>query len=195
MTFVSPHSSKPAMNSHIHTFPVERELLVLDVETTGLRPDRNACIEIGALLLDRNLQINSSFSSLVCPWQGAEIVPEAMQKNRITPQELAAAPPIQEVVKEFHAFAAVNPAPLIAGWNVWFDVGFLKDLYSRAALKWPFGHRLADVQSVFSYFSGFAGTSQEEAIKQMLNESQSHRALADATQTTKILQKMAGVHP
>ena len=166
----------------------QRGLLVVDVETTGFIPGKNACVEIGAVRLDQDLIIKTEFTSLVSPWSGAEIVPEAMRVNQISLEDLNAAPRIEDVIKAFDAQLGDDAKLLtICGWNVWFDVSFLRDAYARAGIKWPFGYRLIDVQSIFSFLNNFECLSQEKAISKLFDESQSHRALADAKHTAQIL--------
>jgi len=168
---------------------VQHKVLVIDVETTGLDPARHACIEIGAVLLDEALQPVQEFSSLIAPWRGAQIMEQAMKVNQISDEQLRSAPAIEEVMKQFHeTFQLDEKPPLIAGWNVWFDASFIKDLYQRVHRPWPFGYRLLDVQSVVSFHMLFSGVSQEAAIDKFLNERQQHRALADASHTARLLQ-------
>jgi len=115
-----------------------------------------------------------------------------MRVNQIAWEELQSAPHVESVVKRFHeTFQLDSAPPLIAGWNVWFDVSFLRDLYHRAQQSWPFPHRLLDVQSVISFHTFFTGISQEKAIEEFLNERQKHRALADASHTARLLQLVA----
>lgn len=165
------------------------KVLVIDVETTGFEPSKHACIEIGGVLLDESLHVEREFSSLIAPWEGSAIMQQAMEVNRITVEELRTAPLVDQVVKLFHQeFNLDNEKPLLAGWNVWFDMSFLRDLYGRAQRKWPFTHRLLDVQSIISFHLLMAGVSQEKAITKFLNDQQAHRALLDARHTGRLLQ-------
>ncbi len=169
-----------------------QNILVIDVETTGLDPSRHACIEIGAVMLDKSLRPKQEFSSLIVPWDGAEIIEAAMKVNQISVEQLDRAPLLDEVVKQFHeTFRPDEAAPLLAGWNVWFDAHFLRDLYQRTQRAWPFTYRLLDVQSIVSFHSMLADLSQEKAIETFLNERQAHRALADAQHTARLLRLMA----
>lgn len=168
------------------------KVLVIDVETTGFDPARHACIEIGGVLLDESLRPVQEFSSLIAPWDGAQIMEQSMKVNQISEKQLQKAPVVEEVVKQFHeTFRLDDVPPLIAGWNVWFDVSFLKDLYQRVQKPWPFSYRLLDVQSIVSFHSMLAGLSQEKAIETFLHEKQAHRALADARHTSRLLRLMA----
>jgi DNA polymerase III epsilon subunit-like protein len=168
---------------------IQKEILVIDVETTGLDPAKHACIEIGAVLLDKDLRKTEQFSSLIAPWEGAEFMEEAMQVNQITAEQLNSAPPIDQVVEKFHeTFRPDETILLLAGWNVWLDAYFLRKLYERATREWPFNHRLLDVQSIVSFHSLMAASSQEETIEELLHEKQVHRALDDAKHTARLLQ-------
>jgi DNA polymerase III epsilon subunit-like protein len=164
------------------------KVLVFDLETTGLDPARHAVIEIGAVLLDENLLPIEEYSSLVSPWDGAEIMPESMAVNRISMEELRGAPDFRAVTAEFHRkFGAADPLPWLAGWNVWFDVAFLKAHYERAGMRWPFPHHFLDVQSLILFRSRFRGASLSATVRSMLGEKQTHRAIDDARQTARVL--------
>ena len=169
-----------------------QNILVIDVETTGLDPSRHACIEIGAVLLNTELVPIGEFTSMIAPWEGAEILEKALAVSRISRDTFLNARRFSEVIKDFNlTFCKKGEIPTIAGWNVWFDVAFIRNLYDRANLTWPFGHRFVDVQSVSAFFSTMHPSSQEIAIRDLLGETQSHRALGDAKHTARILRWMA----
>jgi DNA polymerase III epsilon subunit-like protein len=164
------------------------DILLIDVETTGIDPLKHACIEIGAILLDRDLNPITEYTTFICPWQGAEIQPEAMAVNQITQAQIDTAPPLQEVVERFHCIFQPDARKLLlGGWNVWFDAGFLRALYTRANIKWPFRARLLDLQSIVTFHSQITPQSQADAAKRFLSEGQTHRALDDVRQSAKIL--------
>ncbi|MBA4150833.1 MAG: 3'-5' exonuclease [Verrucomicrobia bacterium] len=168
------------------------DILIIDVETTGVDHLKHACIEIGALLLDRDLNPIQEFSTYIAPWPGAEIQPEAMAVNGISLEELERAPSIAEVVERFDCIFQPGARRLfISGWNVWFDVGFLKVLYSKAERPWPFRSRMLDMQSIVTFHSQIAPQSQAETVKRFLCEEQSHRALGDVQQVAKLLKLFA----
>ena len=170
-------------------------VLVIDIESTGLDPARHACIEIGAVLLDEELNPVDEFSSLIAPWEGAEINQESMAVNKISIEKLYHASDFRQVVTEFHQrFSSTQSVPVLAGWNVWFDAAFMRQLYEKAGLKWPFGHRFLDIQSVVLFFSRFRGMSLEKTAQALLGEKQTHRAMDDTWQTVKILQRYAQKH-
>jgi DNA polymerase-3 subunit epsilon len=171
---------------------VARRALVIDVETTGLDPARHACIEIGAVLLDESLDVVWEFSASLLPPPDAEICAEAQQIHRIALAESQRGEPAEKVIRAFHHRISSESAPVVvAGWNVWFDVSFLKVLYRRAGIDWSFGHRFLDVQSIVSFAEDLRDVSQASVIENYLGETQTHRALADARQTARLLRQMS----
>jgi DNA polymerase III epsilon subunit-like protein len=172
---------------------LHRKVLVIDVEATGLDPVKNACIEVGAVLLDETLEPIDDYSSLIAPWEGAEFNKESMAVHNISMKELKEARDFHVVIGEFHKrFCSDSTMPMLAGWNVWFDVAFMRALYDRTEIKWPFSHRFLDVQAIVLFFSRLHGPSLEKTVRSLLGEKQTHRAIDDARQTGKVLQNLAG---
>jgi len=168
------------------------DILIIDVETTGVDPAKHACIELGALLLDHDLNPLTEYSTCIAPWEGAEIQPEAMAVNGISMAELERAPSVVQAVEQFDCiFQPTIRRLFLCGWNVWFDQGFLKELYRRAGRPWPFRSRMLDMQSIVTFHSGIVPQSQAETVKRFLCEEQSHRALGDVQQVARLLKLFA----
>ena len=111
----------------------EAELVVFDLETTGLSGARDRICEIGAARV-RALELVDSFESLVNPR-----LPLPRPVARLTglrEEELQRAPPVSSVIKRFVLFA--GDAPLVAH-NARFDQRFLE-----RQLQWLHGRRLAE---------------------------------------------------
>ena len=111
----------------------EAELVVFDLETTGLSGTRDRICEIGAARV-RALELVDSFESLVNPR-----LPLPRPVARLTglrEEELRRAPPVSSVIKRFVLFA--GDAPLVAH-NARFDQRFLE-----RQLQWLHGRRLAE---------------------------------------------------
>jgi DNA polymerase III epsilon subunit-like protein len=156
-------------------------LLIVDVETTGLDVSVHSCIELGAILLDDDLNILGEFGTLIRPSEEIFISAEAMKVNKISLEELSLAPTAEAVVTELMDLILNVPnLPTLAGWNVWFDAAFMKALFKTAKIDWPFSHRLIDIQSIAAYFGGLKPASQAETVRRILHENQKHRALDDA---------------
>ena len=94
--------------------------VALDLETTGLRPETDAIIEVGAVRFSADGQVRDSWSSLVNPLVP---IPRKIQVlTGITPQDVARAPTLHEVLPALGSFARDYP---IVGHNVSFDRNFL----------------------------------------------------------------------
>jgi DNA polymerase-3 subunit epsilon/ATP-dependent DNA helicase DinG len=94
--------------------------VALDLETTGLDPERDAVIEIGAVRF-RGERVEESWSTLVNP--GRPLPPFITQLTGITDAMLSGAPRLAEVLGDLHAFVGQDP---VLGHNVGFDLSFLR---------------------------------------------------------------------
>ncbi len=66
-----------------------KDILILDIEATGVDFNKHELIEIGALLLDKKtLREKKSFESFIKPKRWADREPEAMAVNKISWDEL-----------------------------------------------------------------------------------------------------------
>ena len=119
-----------------------QSIVALDIETTGLDPDRDVIIEIGALRFNGH-RVEKEWSTLVNP--GRRIPPFITQLTGITDQMVAKAPPLQAVLSDLSGFVGDSP---ILGQNIRFDLSFLRrqnilgyndslDTYELAAVLLP----------------------------------------------------------
>ncbi len=152
-----------------------RELVVVDVETTGRDPQLSELLEIGAVKL-RGTEVVGQWSTFVNP--GRTIV--GNQMHGIADADVAGAPVPADAVRQFREFAG---DAVLVGHNLGFDLGFLEaaagdgtryqpgqylDTLVLAREGYPDqeGYKLADLARFF-------GVVQET----------SHRGLADAQAT------------
>ncbi len=154
--------------------------VALDLETTGLDPQRDAILELGAVRF-RDGQILDRFSQVVNP--GRPIPMAIQQLTGISQEEADAAPPLSQVASAFRAFVGSHP---IVGHNVNFDIGFMRanDLYNYNPLLDTFELALITLPGLSSYKLGrvaeHLGISLEHA----------HRAYDDAEATMHIFEAM-----
>lgn len=106
--------------------------LVVDVETTGLSPDTDEIIEIGAIKVIEGIS-TEVFQAFI---RVDGVVPPHIEKlTGITNETLARdGRALGEVMREFHAFIGELP---IVSHNVGFDIGFLRSALERCALTMP----------------------------------------------------------
>jgi len=117
-------------------------LVALDIETTGLDPQKDAIIEIGAVRFNGH-RVEAEWSTLINP--GRPIPPFITQLTGITDQMVLQAPPIRAVLADLADFVGNLP---IIGHNINFDLSFLQrykilltneiiDTYEMAAVLLP----------------------------------------------------------
>ncbi len=99
---------------------MSRIYVAVDLETTGLDPERDAIIEIGAVKF-RGDRVLDTFSTLINP--GRTIPYKIVELTGITQAEADAAPSLHSQLPRLARF--VGRAPIV-GHNVAFDLGFLK---------------------------------------------------------------------
>ncbi len=127
---------------------MQGEFVVFDLETTGLSPEKDAIVEIGALrIIDGVIYENQRFESLVRPLNaqgGAISIPwYATKVHGITDAMVCSAPTIPEVLPTFLDF--VGGASVVAH-NVTFDSGFVRVAAARQGLRWAPPQQLCTVQ-------------------------------------------------
>jgi len=167
----------------------DAELVVFDLETTGLSPSRDRICEIGAVRV-RALAVDETFETLVNP--GVALPGHIVALTGIHDVELRRAPRTELAVRRFLAFA--GDVPLVAH-NARFDVGFLDREVERLTgrrvcapvvdtvwLARRLLHRRSERFSLLE-LAHFFGTAWHPC----------HRALPDALATAEILIALLGL--
>ncbi|MBI3943855.1 MAG: DEAD/DEAH box helicase, partial [Chloroflexi bacterium] len=99
-----------------------RVYVALDLETTGLDPERDMIIEIGVVRF-RDQTVLDEWTTLVNPQR--ELPYRVQQLTGITPAQLATAPSLQLVIPRVRRMIQADP---LVGHNVGFDARFLQRL-------------------------------------------------------------------
>ncbi len=147
--------------------------VAVDLETTGLNPDRDAILELGAVRF-RNGEILETFSQVVNPGRP---IPAAIRRlTGIDQEEADRAPFLAHVAPLFRRF--VGNATLV-GHNIGFDVAFLKagGLYNHNAIVDTWELALILLPQLGSY------KLERLAAHLGIPIAQTHRALPDAETT------------
>ena len=113
--------------------------VAFDVETTGLNPDEDSIVEIGAAVFV-NGSVDKTFKSFVNP--GCHIPENVSKINHITDDMVRNAPPIKEALKAFYKFLEQyieedDVEFLFASHNAKFDMGFLSAAKRKTRVKEP----------------------------------------------------------
>lgn len=163
------------------------EIVVFDVETTGLSPvDGDRIVEIAAMKV-RGLEVVDQFYSLVNP---KRFLPaQAMSINGITEEMVAEAPFSEDVMPKFIDFVG---GACVAGHNVRFDLNFvgfeLALLNRRFKDQTPAIDTLKMAKALFPYLSTYKLAYLARALGITVNET--HRALADVAITVKVMLRL-----
>src|SRR5574338_655698 len=97
-----------------------RSIVAVDIETTGLSPDRDVIIEIGAVKF-KGHRVEAERSSFINP--GRHIPEFITGLTGISDIEVRGAPRLMDVAPDLEAF--VEDAPVV-GHSVRFDLSFLQ---------------------------------------------------------------------
>jgi DNA polymerase-3 subunit epsilon len=167
----------------------EATYVVVDLETTGLRPGRAGICEIGAVRI-RGLEIEAELETLVNP--GLPIAPAAAALTGLRDEQLRRAPPPAVAVGRFLDFA--GDAVLVAH-NARFDLAFLDRETARLT-----GSRIAApvVDTVTLARTLLAGRVTRFGLGQLAwflgtSVQPCHRALPDAQATAELLLALIGL--
>ena len=156
--------------------PLEQTCVAIDLETTGLRAESDAILEVGAVRF-RGDEVLETYQTFINP--GREI-PEFVQRyTGITPQDIRRAPSFPGIRDGLAEFIGSDP---IVGHSVNFDIGFLEshglplvnpafDTLDLATVFLPFQRRYSLARLIDEL-----GIRPEQAHR----DQRSHRAVYDA---------------
>lgn len=159
-----------------------KDYIVFDLETTGLSPQWNEIIEIGAVKVVSG-EVEEVFSELIRP--DKPVTQKITEITGITNEMLEGKPSINKVLPEFLEFSR---GYVLVGHNVTFDSGFLS--VSAQKLKLGYSSKLVDTLSMsrrafplmnhhkLSDMCGVFGITNDSA----------HRALSDCYATRQVFE-------
>jgi len=120
--------------------------VIVDIETAGFNPKKNALLEIAAVIVELNsnneLEITERYTTHVVPFKNSELDPAALKFNGIDPyhpfrmaiDEKDALDmlfkPIKQAVKRNNCTRAI-----LVGHNPAFDIAFLNAAIQRTQIK------------------------------------------------------------
>lgn len=166
-----------------------KNIVVFDIETTGLDPANDQIIELGAVkIIDGN--IVEKFSTFVKPTK--KIPYEVIDLTGITNEMVENAPPVEYVIKEFYDFTRDC---IISGHNViGFDMKFVRRFGEELGLE--FDNEIIDTlnesRRVLLKLSHYNLGTVVKALGLTLEGA--HRAWNDAYATAQVLLKLNEVH-
>jgi DNA polymerase III epsilon subunit family exonuclease len=163
--------------------------VVVDLETTGLRPGSSRICEIGAVRV-RGFELEEEFQTLVNPREPLGPVISAL--TGLADAELRSAPPVEVAMRRFLSFAGDS---VLVAHNARFDLGFLDRETQRLT-----GRRIASpvvdtVGLARKLLAGRIARANLGALAYFFGTDvrPCHRALPDAQATAEILVGLLGL--
>jgi len=168
---------------------LQRIYSVVDVETTGLSPERDRVTEV-AIVRVQGGQIIYSYSSLLNPERPIPLF--IQQMTGITDAMVAKAPTFAQVLPAITSHLA---GTVLVAHNVRFDQGFLAAEFARARSVFPVLERIDTVALARREMRGLPNYRLETLSKHLGVAVGGHRALGDATVTAYLLLRLLGASP
>lgn len=118
-------------------------MIILDIEASGVDPNKNSIISIGAIDFSNPIR---QFYGECRIWNGAHIQKDALLINGLTKEEITKEDKITEsdLVKKFCVWALESIEFTIGGQNPSFDRDFVQAACRRAKINYPFPFRTID---------------------------------------------------
>ncbi len=108
---------------------LDDEIVCFDIETTGLKVNREAITEIGAVILSHG-EVKDCFQTFVNP--NRKLTPEIIGLTGITDDMLRGAPQLKEALTNFLNFVGGRP---LAAHNAEFDISFIREGCRKTGLE------------------------------------------------------------
>lgn len=177
--------------------------VVVDVETAGVDPQKNALLEMCIVLVEMDDQGSfhrgQSYFEHVLPFSGAELDQKSLEFNQIDPfQPLRFA--VDEKVALERLFKPINAAlkkarcqrAVLVGHNAWFDLLFVKEAIKRTGLKSPFhAFTCFDTATLGGLIYGQTVLAKAaHAAKIPFDPKEAHSAIYDAEKTADLFCEM-----
>jgi len=127
----------------------KKDILLVDLESTGLDPSKHEIIQIAAILLDKKtLREKRFFNTYVKPQKWKNRDPQAMKINKIEFEQLKLAPLLKFAITEFNKY--FNPRNVIfSHYGGPLDTDMMRAAYKKCNLKFEFDHHYFNLWGLF----------------------------------------------
>jgi DNA polymerase-3 subunit epsilon len=176
------------------------KFLVIDTETTGLDPTSNQIIQLGAIVYNDKDE-KESFSLSVTYNDHGTIEPAAFSKNKTGIAGYMASELFNESVAiyKFCDFVLKNPCDYLVGFNVQFDLAFLRAAFERAKVNFVnfLPYKVIDpfVTAQMLILTGNLPSTMKTNLSALckhydINSDGAHEAMADIRMTYSLMTRM-----
>jgi DNA polymerase-3 subunit epsilon len=176
---------KESSGTALYTDLRDLTFVIFDSETTGLDPQKDDVVQLGAVrVVNGKVVASEVFDTLVNP--GRAIPPGSTKVHRISDEMVADAPEFSTVCRAFHTF--VGDAVLVAH-NAPFDMAFLHRQAEASGVR--FDNPVLDTVHLSAIVYGGSAEHTLDAISERLGfeiaSDHRHTALGDALATAEVL--------
>jgi DNA polymerase III epsilon subunit family exonuclease len=167
------------------------KILLFDFETTGLYPDSEQIIEIGAILLEKQngvyVEVDSFDNLLIAD---KPLSPKIIEITSITDDMLLRDGIDQEIA--CHKFLSLmEDNPLLVAYNIQFDLSFLHYFIRRYVdPNFEIKNDILDVMAVYKDRHKYPHRLDQAVATYQANVLNTHRAIDDIRATFDVLKKM-----
>jgi ribonuclease T len=174
--------------------------VIVDIETAGFNPKKNALLEIAAVIVELNsnhdLEITERYTTHVVPFKNSELDPAALKFNGIDPYH-----PFRMAIDEKDAldmlFKPIKQAAkrnnctraILVGHNPAFDIAFLNAAIQRTQIKRSPFHPFSTFDTVTLAGMAFGQTVLARACEMAtieFNTRKAHSAHYDCEKTAEL---------
>lgn len=129
-------------------------MIIVDVETTGVHPEKHAILSIGAVDFSHP---EKQFYEECYIWEGAQVMQEgeeglngALLINGFTEENIRDKNKNsqKEIIEKFYAWVQTCEEQTFAGQNISFDLGFLTATAKREGINWYLKRRSIDLHTL-----------------------------------------------
>lgn len=122
------------------------KLTVIDLETSGLDPEKHEILEIGAIVFDdRDFKIYHTLEARIQPTHIDTAEPRALEVNGYNEADWVDAIPLKTALE--HLALIASDSTMLA-YNVSFDHSFLDKAYKDCDMATPFAYHRIDILSI-----------------------------------------------
>src|SRR3990167_5736891 len=174
--------------------------VVIDVETAGVNPLKDALLEIAAVLIETNDQgqfiPGETFSTHVIPFEGAHLDPTALEINKIDPYHpFRFAIEEKKALNELYTFVSKAVTrhscrrAVLVGHNAHFDLSFIQIANNRCKIATTPFHAFTCFDTATLAGLAFSQTILAKALRAAgipFNKKEAHSAVYDAQRTAEL---------
>lgn len=177
---------------------LDKDMIVIDIETTGRHGMLYSVCEIGAAKIDRDFNVYETFKTdqYVKPLE-AKFLSESMNTHGITKDVLVNAPGFEEIINDFIKWTGPRGEYALASWGIAFDFPFMQCQFFKLHKRWPFHYRYFDLRTVFKWEAMLQGDYERRSLIDYCDlysveydKEKYHTAMGDVEMTISLFKKL-----